>query len=114
WIDGVDYSFDESRKPAFIKAIRRYYPGLDADRLTPGYTGIRPKLSAPAEPAADFLMPGPQVHGVRGLVKLFGIESHGLTASFPLANTGERVRRDSLSSPLAPLRRSSRFRTRPS
>ena len=29
WIDGIDYSFDESRRPAFAAAIRRYYPALD-------------------------------------------------------------------------------------
>ena len=33
----------------------------------------------------DFIVQGPQVHGVAGLVNLFGIESPGLTASLAIA-----------------------------
>jgi L-2-hydroxyglutarate oxidase LhgO len=80
WVDKVDYSFDNTREPLFYEAIRRYYPGLKDGMLQPGYTGIRPKISGPKEPAADFLIQGPQDHGVPGLVNLFGIESPGLTA----------------------------------
>ena len=54
--------------------------------MQPAYTGIRPKISAPGEPAADFVVQGPAVHGVDGLVNLFGIESPGLTASLSIAD----------------------------
>jgi L-2-hydroxyglutarate oxidase LhgO len=84
WIDGVDYTFDYSREPLFYEAIRRYYPGLKDGSLSPAYTGIRPKISGPREPAADFRIDGPQQHGVPGLVNLFGIESPGLTASLAI------------------------------
>ena len=89
WVDGVDYTFDNSREPLFYEAIRRYFPGLKNGALQPGYTGIRPKISGPKEPAADFLIQGPRDHGVPGLVNLFGIESPGLTASLAI---GEHVR----------------------
>lgn len=89
WIDGIDYAFDYSREPLFYEAIRRYYPGLKDGALSPGYTGIRPKISGPKEPAADFRIDGPQQHGVPGLVNLFGIESPGLTASIAI---GRHVR----------------------
>ena len=85
WIDGVDYRFDESRAPLFYEAIRRYYPALKDGQLQPGYTGIRPKISGPNEPAADFRIDGPEVHGIAGLVNLYGIESPGLTASLAIA-----------------------------
>ncbi len=85
WIDRPDYGFDDSRREAFIEAIRRYYPALDAERLQPGYTGIRPKITGPDEPAADFAVHGPEVHAQPGLVCLYGIESPGLTASLALA-----------------------------
>ena len=84
WIDAVDYSFDHSREPLFYEAIRRYYPGLKDGALQPGYTGIRPKISGPTEPAADFMIQGPKEHGVPGLVNLYGIESPGLTASMAI------------------------------
>jgi L-2-hydroxyglutarate oxidase LhgO len=85
WVDAVDYSFDHSREPLFYEAIRKYYPGLKEGQLQPGYTGIRPKVSGPKEPAADFIIRGPRDHGVAGLVNLFGIESPGLTASLAIA-----------------------------
>jgi L-2-hydroxyglutarate oxidase LhgO len=86
WIDGVDYSFDESRAPSFYEAIRRYWPGLADRALEPGYTGIRPKLGEKGAASQDFVIQGPADHGVPGLVNLYGIESPGLTASLALAD----------------------------
>jgi L-2-hydroxyglutarate oxidase LhgO len=85
WITAIDYRFDASREADFYKAIRRYYPGLPDGALQPGYTGIRPKIHGPAEPAPDFMIQGPRDHGVPGLVNLFGIESPGLTSSLAIA-----------------------------
>ena len=85
WIDRVDYTFDDSRRAEFESAICRYFPGLERQRLHPGYTGIRPKITGPAEPAADFRIDGPGEHGVAGLINLLGIESPGLTASLAIA-----------------------------
>jgi L-2-hydroxyglutarate oxidase LhgO len=85
YFDEVDYSFDDSRKPAFINAIKDWYPGLDASRLQPGYVGVRPKLQAPGEGFADFLISRPRGHGVGGLTNLFGIDSPGLTSCMALA-----------------------------
>ena len=60
WIDSVDYTFDDSKRADFADAIRAYYPGLDEERLQPGYTGIRPKIDGPGG-AADFLIRGPRI-----------------------------------------------------
>lgn len=86
WIDDIDYRFNPAVRARFAAAIRRYYPDLDEARLRESYTGIRPKLSGPGQPAADFLVQGAQAHGVPGLVNLYGIESPGLTASLALAD----------------------------
>ena len=85
WADSVDYAFDDTRRGAFIDAIRRYSPDLDTSRLDPGYTGIRPKIVRPGEPDADFHIAGPADHGVAGLINLLGIESPGSTASRAIA-----------------------------
>lgn len=85
WPDRVDYAFDESGAPAFYEAIRAYYPGLADGALNPGYTGIRPKLSGPGAPAADYVIQGPRDHGVPGWCALYGIESPGLTSSLAIA-----------------------------
>jgi L-2-hydroxyglutarate oxidase LhgO len=86
WIAGVDYTVDPRRGDAFYPAVRRYWPGLRDGALQPGYAGIRPKITGPDEPAADFVVQGPGTHGIPGLVNLYGIESPGLTASLPLAD----------------------------
>jgi L-2-hydroxyglutarate oxidase LhgO len=91
WVSGVDYTVDPARGEAFYAAIRSYWPDLREGALQPGYAGIRPKITGPGEPAADFVVQGPATHGVPGLVNLYGIESPGLTASLPLAD--EVVRR---------------------
>lgn len=87
-VDTLDYAIDDSRRPQFSEAIRRWYPDLDDQRLRPGYTGIRPQLSSRSNGFSDFMLSGPTQHGVPGLVSLFGIESPGLTACLALA---ERV-----------------------
>ncbi|MDH3275633.1 MAG: FAD-dependent oxidoreductase, partial [Gammaproteobacteria bacterium] len=84
WIDSINYDFDESRKPVFVEAIKSYFPGVDAEKLAPAYTGIRPKLAGPRAQFTDFNIQFEVDHGIPGLVNLFGIESPGLTASLAI------------------------------
>jgi L-2-hydroxyglutarate oxidase LhgO len=88
WIERLDWDVDPSRADAFYAAIRRYWPQLPDGALQPDYAGFRPKINAPDEPARDFMIEGPDAHGVPGLVNLFGIESPGLTAALAI---GEHV-----------------------
>lgn len=90
WIDGVDYQFGADREHAFATAARRIWPALDPSRLHRDYCGIRPKLSAAGERAADFAIYGQSRHGLHGLVALYGIESPGLTASLAVADVVAR------------------------
>jgi L-2-hydroxyglutarate oxidase LhgO len=85
WIDAENYDVDATRAAAFYARIRDYWPGLPDNGLVPDYSGIRPKLTGPKEPAVDFMIDGPAEHGVSGLVHLFGIESPGLTSALSLA-----------------------------
>ncbi len=85
WGDVPDYDVDPGRATGFYAAIRRYWPDLPDGALVPDYAGIRPKISGPTEPAADFRIDELARHGVPGLVNLFGIESPGLTASPAIA-----------------------------
>ena len=84
WQDDLDYSFDSSHFHDFVAAIREYYPGIEPARMQEGYTGIRPKISNQGSPAADFLVHGPDSHGVEGRINLLGIESPGLTSSLAI------------------------------
>ena len=86
WIDEENYNVNPARAQSFYASIRRYWPGLPDNSLQPDYAGIRPKITGPGEPAADFQIEGPKQHGLRGLVQMFGIESPGLTSSLSLAD----------------------------
>jgi L-2-hydroxyglutarate oxidase LhgO len=86
WIEEEVYEVDPARAASFYASIRRYWPGLPDDALVPDYSGIRPKLTGPGEPPADFMIAGPVEHGLERHVALFGIESPGLTASLSLAD----------------------------
>ena len=100
WVERIgrktDYAVDPRRADRFYAAIRRYWPALPDGALAPGYAGIRPKISGPGEPAADFVVQGPAGHGVPGLVNLFGIESPGLTASLALADDVAGILKDQI------------------
>jgi len=85
WIDTIDYTVDPARADSFYAAVRSYWPALKDGALQPDYAGIRPKIVPRGAPAQDFVVQGPQTHGVPGLINLFGIESPGLTASLALA-----------------------------
>jgi L-2-hydroxyglutarate oxidase LhgO len=85
WIDTENYDVDPGRAAAFYRRIRDYWPGLPDGALLPDYAGIRPKLTGPGEPAADFMIDTPRDHGLAGLVHLFGIESPGLTSALSMA-----------------------------
>ncbi|HJS91065.1 MAG TPA: NAD(P)/FAD-dependent oxidoreductase [Steroidobacteraceae bacterium] len=87
WIEKPDYTVDPARAQRFYQLIRRYWPALPEGSLQPGYAGIRPKLTGPGAAAADFLIQGPEAHGVRGLINLYGIESPGLTAALAIAQS---------------------------
>jgi L-2-hydroxyglutarate oxidase LhgO len=91
WVETLDYAVDPERGRGFAEAIRRYWPGLPDDALFPAYSGIRPKLSGPSDPAADFRIDGPSAHGTPGLVNLYGVESPGLTSSLAIAEEVARL-----------------------
>ncbi len=85
WIETIEYTVDPRRADGFYDAVRRYWPDLKDGSLQPGYAGIRPKIVPRGAPAQDFVVQGPQTHGIAGLINLFGIESPGLTASLAIA-----------------------------
>jgi L-2-hydroxyglutarate oxidase LhgO len=93
WVESPDdLLVDAARGDAFYAEVRKYWPGLQDGMLQAGYAGIRPKLQGPdglGWVSGDFVIQGEAVHGIAGLVNLFGIESPGLTSSLAM---GEVVR----------------------
>ncbi|MFN5047856.1 NAD(P)/FAD-dependent oxidoreductase, partial [Roseateles sp.] len=84
--DALDYQVDPARAEGFYADVRRYWPALPDGALQPAYSGVRPKIHGPGEPAPDFRIEGPAQHGVPGLVNLLGIESPGLTSCLAIAD----------------------------
>jgi L-2-hydroxyglutarate oxidase LhgO len=93
----IDWAPNDSRADSFYSSIRSYWPDLKDGALVPDFSGVRPKLHHPALlveqqgntkrslPFQDFDIAGPSVHGVPGLVHLFGMESPGLTSAMAIA-----------------------------
>ena len=81
----IDFAVDPRRADGFYAEVRRYWPALPDGALAPSYSGVRPKIHGRGEPAPDFRIDGPSLHGVPGLVNLFGIESPGLTSAMAIA-----------------------------
>lgn len=81
----TDYAVDRARRDDFASSVRRFWPDLDAERLQPGYAGIRPKCAGPGE-EGDFVIQGPQTHGIASYIGLYGIESPGLTSCLAIAD----------------------------
>ncbi|MEW5685341.1 MAG: NAD(P)/FAD-dependent oxidoreductase [Pseudomonadota bacterium] len=88
YVDTLDYSVDPSAAAGFYAYIRKFWPGLPDGALSPDYAGIRPKIHGPGEKQPDFRLDASDVHGLPGLIALFGIESPGLTSSLAI---GEEV-----------------------
>jgi len=82
-LPGHGYRCSSSRLRFEIASIFR--PKLPDNSLAPDYAGMRPKLTGAGEPAADFMLQGPQQHGLERMVHMFGIESPGLTCALSLA-----------------------------
>jgi L-2-hydroxyglutarate oxidase LhgO len=85
WVDTINYEPEADQADAFAASIKHYWPAVDAKLLTPGYSGVRPKIVAEGQPPGDFVLQGASEHGIEGLVNLFGIESPGLTSSLAIA-----------------------------
>ena len=85
-VETLEYAVNHDRSMQFYAAIRRYWPALPDNALLPDYSGIRPRVSINNELYPDFLLQGPDDHGLPGLVNLMGIESPGLTASLAIAD----------------------------
>lgn len=83
-VDRIDYTVDPDRAPYFYTAARLFWPGLRDGDLVPGYAGIRPKIKRGRASDNDFVVRGADLHGVPGLVNLYGIESPGLTSSLAI------------------------------
>jgi L-2-hydroxyglutarate oxidase LhgO len=87
----LDYSVDESKLPAFGKAVRHLFPSVRDQDLSPDMAGIRPKLQAPNDPPRDFVIAEESARGLPGWVNLMGIDSPGLTSAPAIAEEVARL-----------------------
>ena len=87
WVDGIDYRVHPDRAEACAKDVARYLDLAPDAEWDATYAGIRPKVQAPGAPGRDFVLHGPETHGVAGLVNLYGMESPALTACLALGET---------------------------
>ena len=85
-----DYTVINNLNMTFFEEAKTNIKGLELSDLTPDFSGIRPKISTPENPYADFYIQHEKDRGSPGWINLIGIESPGLTASIAI---GEDVAR---------------------
>ena len=78
-VDEIDYSLSSDQKSRFLKAVQSYWPSIQAEDLSPGYSGIRPKLKG----IKDFIIDSGTVSDNQ-YVNVLGYASPGLTSSLAL------------------------------
>ena len=79
-VQEVDYSISNEQKPFFLESIRSYWPDIDANKLYPSYSGIRPLL----ENEEDFVIEATSLDK-NILIDVLGYSSPGLTCSLATA-----------------------------
>jgi len=86
-VDEIDYNLSSDKKSLFLKAVQSYWPSIKEHDLSPGYTGIRPKLKG----ESDFVVDSGVVSDNQ-YVNILGYASPGLTSSLALAiEVSERI-----------------------
>lgn len=85
YINGIDYTIDESKGEVFYEKARRFLPFVEPQDLSPDTAGIRPKLQGPGEDVKDFLIKEEADNDLRGFINLIGIDSPGLTCCLSIA-----------------------------
>jgi L-2-hydroxyglutarate oxidase LhgO len=78
-VNEIDYSLSSHQKSRFLEAVQSYWPSIQAEDLTPGYSGIRPKLKG----IKDFIIDSGIVSDNQ-YVNVLGYASPGLTSSLAL------------------------------
>ncbi|HTZ41695.1 MAG TPA: NAD(P)/FAD-dependent oxidoreductase [Candidatus Omnitrophota bacterium] len=84
-INEINYDVDPLHQEGFFQLAKRYLPFLEYRDLSPGMSGIRPKLQEEAGKFPDFVIKEESDKGFPGFINLIGIESPGLTASPAIA-----------------------------
>ncbi|MBU1026202.1 MAG: NAD(P)/FAD-dependent oxidoreductase [Candidatus Margulisbacteria bacterium] len=77
YVDELNYDVNISHRKNFYDSIKKMFPQIQEQDLSPDQSGIRPKLSGPGQGIRDFVIN----EDLPGFINLIGIESPGLTAS---------------------------------
>lgn len=77
WIPALNYEVDQQIAAKFTSACEGFWPGVAEREVTPAFCGVRPKLSGPGEPSADFMIQTVNDDLGPALVNLFGMSRQG-------------------------------------
>jgi len=79
-VNNIDYSIDNRYEEEYLNCFKELLND-NSLKLTPDFSGIRPKISCKDNSFQDFIID----YGNNNIVNLVGIESPGLTSSLSIA-----------------------------
>jgi len=88
-VDKCNYDMDENVKNEMLPAILKIFKGIDPDKLSIDFCGIRSKIKKRGELYEDFWIKGSKCsdgHGISGYIELCGIDSPGFTSAPAISN----------------------------
>ncbi|HOK41117.1 MAG TPA: NAD(P)/FAD-dependent oxidoreductase [bacterium] len=80
-----DYNVSPEKKYIFYESVKKWFPVIELDDLTPEMSGIRPKLQSEGGAFRDFVICEESNKGFPNFINLIGIESPGLTSALAIA-----------------------------
>lgn len=85
-VDSIDYSICDKTISSMKDIISKTFKGVNEQKLSPDYSGIRSKITHNGHLYQDFWIKDHTEHNINGYIELLGIESPGLTAAPAIAD----------------------------
>lgn len=83
--ESTSYEVNIKKLKMFYELIKKWWPQIDINKLSPSYVGIRPKIKNSGSILKDYLIQHKKINN-SSYISLLGIESPGITSSLAIGS----------------------------